>query len=44
MEKIYRELGPCDLVMPDIEPDTPDERVRDLLSICDRLAGEGNKE
>ena len=38
MEKIYRELGPCDLVVADIDPDTPDERVRDLLTICDRLA------
>ena len=41
MAKIYRELGPCDLVMPDIGPDIPDERVRELLSICDQVAGEG---
>ena len=41
MAKIYRELGPCDLVMPDVGPDIPDERVRELLSICDQVAGEG---
>ena len=34
MVKIYRELGPCDLVMADIQHTTPDERVRELLNIC----------
>jgi len=34
MEKIYSELGPCDLVMEDIQASTPDERVRALLDIC----------
>lgn len=38
MGKIYRELGPCDLIMDDVQPGTPDERVRDLLDICDHLA------
>ncbi len=38
MGKIYRELGPCDLIMDDVHPGTPDERVRDLLDICDHLA------
>ena len=38
MEKIYTELGPCDLVMADIQASTPDERVRNLLRICARLA------
>jgi hypothetical protein len=41
MAKIYNELGPCDLVMPDVDPDTPDERVRELLSICGELAEGG---
>ncbi|HOZ47535.1 MAG TPA: uroporphyrinogen decarboxylase family protein [Candidatus Hydrogenedentes bacterium] len=27
LERIGRELGPCDIVMADIEDDTPDERV-----------------
>lgn len=34
MEKIYRELGPCDLVMADVQASTADERVRALLEIC----------
>jgi hypothetical protein len=38
MTKIYNELGPCDLVMADIQASTPDERVRDLLTICSSLA------
>jgi len=38
MEKIYRELGPCDLIVADVQPGTPDGRVRDLLDICTRLA------
>jgi hypothetical protein len=34
MEKIYNDLGPCDLVMADIQASTRDERVRALLDIC----------
>jgi hypothetical protein len=34
MEKIFAELGPCDLVMADIQASTPDARVRALLDIC----------
>lgn len=42
MEKIYRELSPCDVVMADIRWDTPDERVNELLEICrDLESGEG---
>jgi len=40
MVKIYREIGPCDLVMSDIQATTPDERVQNLLMICEQLAGE----
>jgi hypothetical protein len=39
MEKVRRELSPCDVVVPDIAVDTPDERVRELLGICEHLAG-----
>ena len=38
MTEIYTKLGPCDVVVDDIHPDVPDERVRDLLEICDRVA------
>jgi hypothetical protein len=34
MEKIFNDLGPCDLVMADIQASTPDERVQGLLDIC----------
>ncbi len=37
MEKIYRELSPCDIVMVDVQFDTPDKRVTDLLSIYREL-------
>jgi hypothetical protein len=37
MEKIHRELSPCDVVMADIQASTPDERVKELLKICARL-------
>jgi hypothetical protein len=39
MEKVRRELSPCDVVAPDIAVYTPDERVRELLGICEHLAG-----
>jgi len=39
MEKIYRELSPCDVVMADIQASTPDARVKELLGICARLEG-----
>ena len=41
MVKIYADLGPCDLVMADIQATTPDERVRDLLLMCAEIAGDG---
>ncbi len=37
MEKIYRELAPCDAVMADIQATTPDSRVNELLEICREL-------
>ncbi|MBX3180347.1 MAG: hypothetical protein KF886_23610 [Candidatus Hydrogenedentes bacterium] len=39
LERIYRELGPCDVVMADIEHDTPDQRVIDLARIAREIAG-----
>ena len=40
MEKIFHELAPCDVVMADIQADTPDSRVKELLGICNALSGE----
>jgi len=37
MEKIYKELSPCDIVMADIQATTSDERVNELLQICKNL-------
>jgi hypothetical protein len=41
MERVYRELAPCDVVMADIQVTTPDERVKELLRICARLEAGG---
>jgi hypothetical protein len=40
MGKIYQELAPCDIAMPDIEATTTDDRVKDLLKICASLESE----
>jgi hypothetical protein len=37
MERIYKELSPCDVVMADIQAATPDSRVNELLGICRNL-------
>jgi hypothetical protein len=39
LERMATELGPCDLVVADIESGTPDERVLDVVSICSRISG-----
>jgi hypothetical protein len=39
LEKIYRDLAPCDIVMADIQASTPDSRVNELLEICRELEG-----
>ncbi|MBN1835286.1 MAG: hypothetical protein JW820_05510 [Spirochaetales bacterium] len=39
MEKIARELAPCDVIVADILADTPDGRVRELLAVCRQLEG-----
>jgi hypothetical protein len=48
LDRIAEELGPCDLGLPDIEADVPDERIRSALDYCRELsdrysrhAGEG---
>ena len=35
LHRIHRELGPCDVVMADIDHETPDQRIKDI----DALAG-----
>lgn len=38
MEKIARDYGPCDLVAADIEYGTPDQKVFDLVKICEEIS------
>ena len=38
LERIAQVYAPCDLVFADIEAGTTDERVLDLLAICDELS------
>jgi hypothetical protein len=38
LDRIAEELGPCDLGLPDIEADVPDERVRTVLEYCRDLS------
>ena len=37
MERVYRDLAPCDVAMVDIQASTPDERVNQFLGICRSL-------
>jgi hypothetical protein len=39
LDRIAEELGPCDLGLPDIEADVPDERVLAVLEYCRELSG-----
>ena len=41
MEKIYNDLGPCDLVMADIQASTTDERVQAMLDMCADIEKKG---
>jgi hypothetical protein len=36
-ERIARDLGPCDVGLPDIEWDVPDDRVRFVMDLCGEL-------
>ena len=38
IERIAHEYGPCDLVFADIESDTPDERVIEVMELCQQLS------
>jgi hypothetical protein len=38
LDRIAVELGPCDLGLPDIEADVPDERVLAALDYCRDLS------
>jgi hypothetical protein len=38
LERIARDYAPCDLVAADIEAGTPDERVLQILGICEELS------
>jgi len=44
LDRIAQELAPCDLGLPDIEEDVPDERVRDVLDYCRELNERENSE
>ena len=37
IERIGREFGPCDIVVADIEADTPDERILAVVELCDEI-------
>lgn len=38
MEMIADQFGPCDIVAADIDVDTPDDRVKLLIDICDEIS------
>lgn len=38
LEKIANELGPCDLGLPDLEFDTPDNRIKWVMDLCEELS------
>ena len=40
LTRIYRELGPCDVVMADIDSQTPDERVLAFAQLAKEIGGE----
>ena len=37
--RIARAYGPCDIVLADIDAETPDERVWDLIALCGDISG-----
>ena len=38
LKRVARDYGPCDIVFADIEAGTPDERVVDILDLCERIS------
>lgn len=41
-ERVARDYAPCDIVIADIEADTPDERVCFAIDLCAELSAEGS--
>ena len=42
IKRVWRDLAPCDVVVADIQPTTPDSRVHELLAICCDLEGQAS--
>ena len=42
-ERIAAELGPCDLGLPDIENDVPDDRIMYAMDLCRELSEQGSR-
>lgn len=38
LERVAREYAPCDIVLADIESDTPDRRILDVVECCAKLS------
>lgn len=38
LDRIAREYGPCDMVFADIDAGTPDERVTELVKLCEEIS------
>lgn len=36
MDRIAREYGPCDIVFADIDRGVPDERIHELIDLCEK--------
>ena len=43
-ERIAAELGPCDLVLADVESGVPDARVREAVALCEEISRPGQTE
>jgi hypothetical protein len=39
LQRIHRELGPCDVVMADIDHETPDERILAVAAMARKIGG-----
>ena len=38
IERIAKELGPCDLVLADVESGTDDDKILELVAICKNIS------
>jgi len=43
LTRIAKELGPCDLGLPDIENDVPDDRIMFAMDLCAELSQSGGR-